>query len=79
MDKQSLEINDGNHQLGDLKRCLDEKHRQQNCLSGELASLKALLGDKCLDSHKQRELSGIKGLEVDDNRARLAALQSEIE
>jgi len=40
---------------------------------------KALLGEKCLDSHKTREDSHVKGHEVEELRKRLSLLNKEIE
>ena len=53
--------------------------REYCSLSDEMKRAKALLGEKCLDSHRTREDSHVKGCENEELRQRLAFMQKEIE
>ena len=79
LDHQAAEISDNNVTVNDLRHHVDEKARTGACLADELAKCKAVLGEKCLEAHKAREDSAVKGHELEQNRACLAAVTNDIE
>ena len=79
LEAQCNELNDAQHQLGMLRHTVDEKMREHMALNDELKRAKALLGEKCLDAHKTRENSHVKGHEVEELRKRLCFINKEIE
>lgn len=79
IDKQCQEVGDNKKQLDELRCLTDQKNRCNQAVCEDLTKCKNLLGDKCVQAHKLREEAHCKQLEVDQDRARLSALHSEIE
>lgn len=79
IDKTCGEVGDNKRTLEELRFLVDQKSKINQQVGDELCKSKNLLGEKCMDAHKTREEAHCKGHEVDQDRARLSALQSEIE
>ena len=79
VNQQCGEITGNQHALNELRHCIVDKENANAALSADLNNARHVLGDKCLGAHKTREESEMKTVEVEQNRATLAALTNELE